>query len=84
MFRLDVDAFDLKFHAAQLYNVVLLELILLLGVAVGDVADDKVDFLESVAGVLQLLPGVRVLLVNVLRHEFFFLLWCHFCDLLNL
>ena len=58
MFLLDIDAFDLEFDAAQFDDVVLLELVLLLGVAVGDVAHDQVDFLKSVARVLQLLPGV--------------------------
>ena len=79
-----VDALDLEFHAAKLDNIMLLELVLLFSVAVGDVSDNEVYLLESVARVLELLTRLRVLLVHVLRHELFLLFFAHFSDLLDL
>ena len=52
---LDEDLLDLELDAAQLYNIMLLEGVLLLHVSVGYIPYDKIDFLVSLTGVLELL-----------------------------
>ena len=77
---LDEDLLDLELDAAQLYNIMLLEGVLLFYVSVGYIPHDKIDFLISLTGVLELLARLCILLVYVLRHEHLLLFCAHFGD----
>ena len=61
----------------------LFQRVLLLYVAIGDVTNNQIDFLECVARVLQLLPRLSILLVHILRHEVLLLLLCHSFEALD-
>ncbi len=81
---LDEYFLDLEFDSAKLDDVVLLQSIRLLHISILNVPHNEIDFLASITRVLQLLPRLCILQIDIFAHEVFFLSIAHGLQFFNL